>query len=1098
MRKFNQKLGYKLGSLALFTILLVSSITIVNAAARTEFTVCNAGCDYDSVKRAIERVPANSKIMLKAGDYTVNNPIEFSKNNIVLEGESKETTKIRFKANATTGFIINADEAWITNITLYQSSVAAQSLISMKERPDGSRPTMFRFYNANAILEPVNDRTNNQFTRTDIAAFYGKGANAIRMRNTVIDGFDYGIKLDSPEFAASNHGPFLEDVTIQNASKTGFESNINHTNGLKYNSGIRIEKNTKFLNNNIAINLNACSNEQCETPIKFLTFGGATSRAINLNDTTFAGNTVDIKNSQLENLDARNAIFELTDTTTRIESYNLLEQRLQHGCQNSTGNQALITCNNEDLATLGNILLTVNLESSNSTILENSEFVKTNCGVDCATVNAEVETTNTQENQTTEYSVFNSADESIIDWTATNTETEISFDFTDQPEDTYYIKTRVLDSNSNPISYSETRSSNDFIVDNTAPLQDITLGGGSLNGETLEVARLDGVSYQITYTELVSAVVDGTLTLYSADASFNKNASICTKQTYIFTETEESTVDCSEVELSPEGNYIAEFTAIDTAGNESVVQKNITVIYVLEQTAPSTEVFEPTNGQEVSTKLITVDGFSTDDLSGVKQIDIYLAPALVAVPIQPEFEAQSSEEEPTVILTEEVPTETNSETDETEQEASEPIAEETTDGVEATEEVETETNSETDATETAEEPEQETSEKVVEESTDETDATEEARVLTASTSRETFEGDENLCGAFQLETTVNNNKTSDLTNLEWQTSFEPTNGPGVYCMKVVTRDFAQSENTEDIVINNINYTYEKSSNTELSALNLNEELISNFTSTQTEYLVELLNGTTAFPIVTAESVDENAEVEITAPEEFPGVFTILVTAEDGSTQEYTLTFTVAELPPVVNQGTTSSGSRAINQDVLLQSEEQVTLCTAFTDIENRWSETYIKNLFDLGVVCGNGMGLFNPETNITREELAKIAVELFDYEITTTSANFTDISNRWSENYINTLSSLNILTGFEDGTFKPEQSITRAEALKVLLLAKKSTITASSSTFTDVNESDWFYSYVTFAAANNVIEGYEDGTFKPEQSITREELAKIAILIYNL
>lgn len=107
---------------------------------------------------------------------------------------------------------------------------------------------------------------------------------------------------------------------------------------------------------------------------------------------------------------------------------------------------------------------------------------------------------------------------------------------------------------------------------------------------------------------------------------------------------------------------------------------------------------------------------------------------------------------------------------------------------------------------------------------------------------------------------------------------------------------------------------------------------------------------------------------------------------------------------------------------------------------------------------------------------------------------FNDISGHWAQNYIQLLANKLVVDGVTDTTFEPERSITRAEfaALVVRSLGLDATDTGSNS-FSDVASGTWYSGVVRAAAAANLIDGYEDGTFRPNASINREELAAMVV-----
>jgi len=105
-----------------------------------------------------------------------------------------------------------------------------------------------------------------------------------------------------------------------------------------------------------------------------------------------------------------------------------------------------------------------------------------------------------------------------------------------------------------------------------------------------------------------------------------------------------------------------------------------------------------------------------------------------------------------------------------------------------------------------------------------------------------------------------------------------------------------------------------------------------------------------------------------------------------------------------------------------------------------------------------------------------------------------DIAGHWAENSINALLEKNLVSGYPDGTFKPDNPVTRAEFLKILTsVLNIPPATGGTSQFSDVTPEDWFFGYVLAAVEKGIVSGYPDGTFKPNNPITREEAAKIVV-----
>ncbi|MFA9422047.1 MAG: S-layer homology domain-containing protein [Sedimentibacter sp.] len=103
---------------------------------------------------------------------------------------------------------------------------------------------------------------------------------------------------------------------------------------------------------------------------------------------------------------------------------------------------------------------------------------------------------------------------------------------------------------------------------------------------------------------------------------------------------------------------------------------------------------------------------------------------------------------------------------------------------------------------------------------------------------------------------------------------------------------------------------------------------------------------------------------------------------------------------------------------------------------------------------------------------------------------FSDIDGHWAKNWITQAVELGFVSGYEDGTFKPDRTITRAEFSKLLNNAMHIENTVSLN-FSDVNKNDWFYNEVQKSVASGFFSGYEDNTFRPNNPIKREEVAKV-------
>ena len=138
-------------------------------------------------------------------------------------------------------------------------------------------------------------------------------------------------------------------------------------------------------------------------------------------------------------------------------------------------------------------------------------------------------------------------------------------------------------------------------------------------------------------------------------------------------------------------------------------------------------------------------------------------------------------------------------------------------------------------------------------------------------------------------------------------------------------------------------------------------------------------------------------------------------------------------------------------------------------------------------------GTFGPERNMTRAEVTTMFARLLTEQIEadkTYSSTFNDVpKGYWAANYIGYMQQFGIITGYSDGSFRPDAPVTRAEFAAIASRFEK--LTEGSKSFTDVPDTYWAARYINFAATRGWVTGYSDGTFKPENTITRAEVAAV-------
>lgn len=173
----------------------------------------------------------------------------------------------------------------------------------------------------------------------------------------------------------------------------------------------------------------------------------------------------------------------------------------------------------------------------------------------------------------------------------------------------------------------------------------------------------------------------------------------------------------------------------------------------------------------------------------------------------------------------------------------------------------------------------------------------------------------------------------------------------------------------------------------------------------------------------------------------------------------------------------------------------------FTDVTGHWSEEFVIGLYAENIIDGYDENHYEPELNITRAEFTKIVVNVFGYDIEQFAGfnPFVDVEDDiWYQPYISAAYANGLLVGYSDGTFKPNQNITRAEALRILFeaaFAFEEETYVGNLEFEDVESFAWYYPYVAFAKENGIVDGYDAKTFGPNNSMKRAEAAKIVYIM---
>lgn len=171
----------------------------------------------------------------------------------------------------------------------------------------------------------------------------------------------------------------------------------------------------------------------------------------------------------------------------------------------------------------------------------------------------------------------------------------------------------------------------------------------------------------------------------------------------------------------------------------------------------------------------------------------------------------------------------------------------------------------------------------------------------------------------------------------------------------------------------------------------------------------------------------------------------------------------------------------------------------FPDVVGHWAEDVIRDLADRDILTGYEDGNFKPDIGVTRQEIAVImtrALGLTDKaaEYADKDTGFADDANvaAWGRGAINLMVEMGIYTGYDDNEFKPNKTILRQEVIAVVMRYAAMTEEGLTAAYEDNHEIHGYAeSFIAHASELGIVNGYPDGTFKPLNNVTRAEAAKI-------
>jgi len=164
--------------------------------------------------------------------------------------------------------------------------------------------------------------------------------------------------------------------------------------------------------------------------------------------------------------------------------------------------------------------------------------------------------------------------------------------------------------------------------------------------------------------------------------------------------------------------------------------------------------------------------------------------------------------------------------------------------------------------------------------------------------------------------------------------------------------------------------------------------------------------------------------------------------------------------------------------------------TNISDIKNHWAEKQIQDWIGNGYISGYPDGGFKPDKDISRAEIVKLINKVFKINVTPKSECFSDVkASDWFFKDIACAQKEGYITGYPNNTFKPNNRITREEVAVIItrLLKLNANKQEEVKIFSDVNNLDWSRKYIDVVTSNKIMQGYLDGTFKSKNYMTRAE-----------
>ncbi len=257
------------------------------------------------------------------------------------------------------------------------------------------------------------------------------------------------------------------------------------------------------------------------------------------------------------------------------------------------------------------------------------------------------------------------------------------------------------------------------------------------------------------------------------------------------------------------------------------------------------------------------------------------------------------------------------------------------------------------------------------------------------------------------------------------------------------------------------------------------------------------SGNIIFSLPTKADEESKYTMDIVVPET-SGVLTV-VAGEGSNVASKTLTVGTTISPPSVSPGGGGGGSTPQAAVPVAETVEVAPVegAALLNDLNGHWAAGSISKLVAMGCISGYPDGSFKPDKTITRAEFATILIKAF--KLTPVSGKvFADTASHWARDNIAAAAASGIVSGYNGDTFGPDDLVTREQMAVLVVKAANLSPAAGESHFADSGSiSGWARTAVATATENGVLKGYPDNTVRPRGSATRGEAVTVIVGVLN-